>query len=165
MIASNFFIKKSLCLALELVTSAHSRREFFVLYEKLLLFDINAFFGKFDFLSFLILYITVSCLYKTNMNYLLFLVPGGKNLKCQKVSILKGFFFISYKNHFKLANWLHTRTAPFSTIQLNSNILCRVFIYSNTISKIILAIFILYLYLIDNFPIFNPDVTNVLLNF
>ena len=57
LIASNFFIKKSLCLALELVTSAHSRRGFFVLYEKLFPFDINAFFGKFDFLSFWIFYI------------------------------------------------------------------------------------------------------------
>ena len=54
------------------------------------------------------------------------------------------FFFIFYKNHFKLAIWLHTRTAPFSTIQLNSNILCRVFIHSNTISKIMLAILRFY---------------------
>ena len=103
------------------------------------------------------------------MNYLLFLVPDEKNLKCQKVSILKGFFFlIFYKNHFKLANWLHTRTAPFSTIQLNSNMLCRVFNHSNTISKIMLAILRFYVYLIDNFPIFNSDflsdVTNILLN-
>ena len=51
------FIKKSLCLALELVTSAHSRRGFFVLYEKLLPFDINAFFDKFDLLSFWIFYL------------------------------------------------------------------------------------------------------------
>ena len=105
LIASNFFIKKSLCLALELVTSAHSRRGFFVLYEKLLPFDINAFFGKFDFLSFWTFY--TSCIlfiYETNMNYFLFLVADGKNLKCQKVSILKGIFFSYFiKDHFKLA--------------------------------------------------------------
>ena len=43
---ATFFVKKSLCLALELVTSAHSRRGFFVLYEKLLPFDINAFLAN-----------------------------------------------------------------------------------------------------------------------
>ena len=94
-------------------------------------------------------------LYETNMSYLLFLVSDWKNLKCQTVSILRGFFFIFYKNHFKLAIWLHTRTAPFSTIQLNSNILCRVFIHSNTISKIILALLRFYVYLIDNFSNFQ----------
>ena len=56
----------------------------------------------------------------------------------------KGIFFTFYENHFKLANWLHTRTAPFSAIQLNSNILCRVFIHSNTISKIMLALLRFY---------------------